>query len=126
MIRIIEITPAKRTSAVYLVNLCLFTSADSRSTQIWIGYDGAAGLGKSPWETPFGEIVEGMENAVDKIYGGYGDKPDQGKLHSEGESYVRENFPKMDWIKRCYVLKHDDSVVRRDAETEKNSLLRMA
>ena len=36
----------------------------------------------------------------------------------------QENFPKMDWIKRCYVLKHD-SVVQRDTETEKNSLLRM-
>ncbi len=49
---------------------------DSRSTQVWIGYEGAAGLGKSPWETPFAEIISGMEN-VDAIYGGYGDKPDQ-------------------------------------------------
>ena len=63
-------------------------------------------MGKSPWETPFGEIIEGLEN-VDAIYGGYGDKPDQGKLHSDGEGYVKENFPKMDWIKKCQVLKQE-------------------
>jgi cyclophilin family peptidyl-prolyl cis-trans isomerase len=76
---------------------------DSRSTQVWIGYDGAAGLGKSPWETPFGEVIEGMSN-VDDIYGGYGDKPDQGKLHSLGKNYVEENFPKLDFINRCFVV----------------------
>lgn len=40
----------------------------SRSTQIWIGYDGASGLGHSPWETPFAEIVSGMDS-VERIYG---------------------------------------------------------
>ena len=81
-----------------------FCPADSRSTQVWIGYEGAAGLGKSPWETPFAEIIEGLENVV-AIYGGYGDKPDQGKLHSEGESYARGSFPKMDWIKTCVIVR---------------------
>ena len=42
---------------------------------------------------------------VEAIYSGYGDKPDQGKLHSEGESYVKKEFPEMDWIKKCYIVK---------------------
>ncbi|GAX76540.1 hypothetical protein CEUSTIGMA_g3986.t1 [Chlamydomonas eustigma] len=75
----------------------------SRSTQVWIGYDDAAGLGDSPWETPFGEVIEGMSN-VDNIYGGYGDKPDQEKLHSLGRKYVEENFPKLDFIKKCFLV----------------------
>eukprot|EP00798_Chlamydomonas_sp_ICE-L_P022137 gene22137-29199_t len=65
---------------------------NSRSSQVWIGYEGAAGLGHSPWETPFGEIVTGMSN-VEHIYGGY-----------DGANYVKQ-FPKLDFIKSCYILK---------------------
>lgn len=35
---------------------------NSRTSQLFIAYDRAGGLGNSPWETPFGEVVEGMEN----------------------------------------------------------------
>jgi|LauGreStaDraftv2_3_1035109.scaffolds.fasta_scaffold21800_1 hypothetical protein len=63
-----------------------------------------------------------MEN-VDKIYGGYGDKPDQGKLHSEGESYVKASFPKLDWIKKCYVLNHE-GVAKLDNENQKDLSLK--
>lgn len=30
---------------------------NSRSTQVFIGYEGAAGLGNAPWETPFAEVL---------------------------------------------------------------------
>ena len=55
-------------------------------------------------QTPFAEVIRGMEH-VEGIYTGYGDKPDQGKLHSSGESYARQEFPLMDWIKKCQVVK---------------------
>jgi len=53
-------------------------------------------LGKTPWETPFGEVTEGMDTVVDKLYTGYGDqKPfnedgvDQGVLQQRGNEYLR-------------------------------------
>jgi len=29
---------------------------------------------------PFGEVIEGMDTVVDKIYSGYGETPDQGAI----------------------------------------------
>lgn len=75
---------------------------DSRGTQVFIGYEGAAGLGHSPWETPFGDVVKGMEN-VEAIFSGYGDDVDQGQLHSKGAAYLTEKFPMLDYIHKCYV-----------------------
>ena len=40
-------------------------------------------LGKSPWETPFGEVVEGIENAVN--FYSYGDMPPWGKGPVQGK-----------------------------------------
>jgi len=51
---------------------------NSRSSQLFIAYDRAGGLGQSPWETPFGEIVNGMDN-VKNLYSEYGDMPPWGK-----------------------------------------------
>ena len=39
----------------------------SRTDQIFIAYSDNEDLGKSPWETPIGMVVEGME-VVDKIH----------------------------------------------------------
>lgn len=50
---------------------------DSRSTQLFISYKDSTWLGNSPWETPFGKVVEGME-VVDRFYDGYGDLSDFG------------------------------------------------
>ena len=52
---------------------------NSRSSQLFIAYDRAGGLGQSPWETPFGEIVNGMDN-VKNLYSEYGDMPPWGKV----------------------------------------------
>lgn len=77
---------------------------NSRATQVWIGYEGAAGLGHSAWETPFAQVVHGMEN-VEAIYSGYGDNVDQGELHTRGLEYVRKEFPKLDFIHKCYIVR---------------------
>ena len=53
-------------------------------------------LGKTPWETPFGWVMDGMEDVVDKFYTGYGDQQpfnedgiSQGKLMNRGNEYLR-------------------------------------
>ena len=58
---------------------------------------------------PFGEVVEGQD-VVDKIYRGYGEGaprgkgPDQGRIQSEGNTYLKKDFPEMDYIKSAEVL----------------------
>jgi cyclophilin family peptidyl-prolyl cis-trans isomerase len=45
---------------------------NSRATQVFIAAEDLDFLGKDPWETPFGEVIEGFE-AVAEFYTGYGD-----------------------------------------------------
>lgn len=84
---------------------------NTRSTQIFIAFEDLDFLGKEPWETPFGRIVEGFE-VIDSLYTGYGDiagfneaGPDQQRLYREGNQYLRENFPQLDYIESCEFVK---------------------
>ena len=52
---------------------------------------------------PFGKITEGME-VVDKITSQYGQAPNQGKIQDEGNKYLKEDFPKLDYIKKATIL----------------------
>jgi hypothetical protein len=70
-------------------------------------------LGSQSWETPIGQVVDGID-VLDALYKGYGDispfnkhGPDQGKLHNLGNSYIRETFPKIDFIKNCNIVEMD-------------------
>jgi len=66
-------------------------------------------LGKSPWETPIGRVVMGMK-VLDSLYMDYGDippwgkGPDQNLIIQKGNSYLRKDFPHLDYIKSCSVL----------------------
>jgi cyclophilin family peptidyl-prolyl cis-trans isomerase len=44
---------------------------NSRTSQIFISYGSAPSLGNEKWETPVGEVIEGMEN-IEALYS-YGD-----------------------------------------------------
>lgn len=75
-----------------------FASAgpNTRTTQVFINLvDNARldGMGFSP----FGKIVSGM-NAVNKIFSGYGEQPDQNEITTEGKTYTDKSFPKLDKI----------------------------
>eukprot|EP00934_Nitzschia_sp_Nitz4_P000697 Nitzschia sp. Nitz4//scaffold206_size41850//20353//21492//NITZ4_007422-RA/size41850-snap-gene-0.4-mRNA-1//1//CDS//3329541565//697//frame0 len=79
---------------------------DSRNAQLFISYGSAPSLGTETWETPIGEVIEGIENA-EKFYS-YGDMPPwgkgpvQGKIHGHPE-YIEEEFPKLDKFLHCKV-----------------------
>jgi len=51
---------------------------------------------------PIGQVVQGMD-AVDSLYSGYADKPDQQLIQTLGNSYLARMFPKLDYIKTAKV-----------------------
>ena len=82
---------------------------NTRSTQFFINFGNNARLDGAGF-APFGKIVEGMD-VVDKINGEYGDMPQQGgqgpdpgHIAAEGNAYLKQKFPNIDYIKSATIL----------------------
>jgi peptidyl-prolyl cis-trans isomerase A (cyclophilin A) len=75
-----------------------FASAgpNTRTTQVFINLADNPRLDAMGF-SPFGKVVSGM-SAVNKIFSGYGEQPDQNDITSEGKAYTDKSFPKLDKI----------------------------
>lgn len=74
----------------------------TRTTQMFINFGDNTrldGMGFSP----LGSVVEGMD-VVDRIYSGYGEQPDQGRIEMQGNAYLRSQFPQLDSIAHATVV----------------------
>ncbi len=82
--------------------------ANTRTTQVFINLANNGNLDGMGF-APFGRVVEGMD-IVGQLYSGYGEGaphgrgPDQGRVQSEGNTYLERDFPKLDYIKKAAVL----------------------
>jgi len=75
---------------------------DARTTQLFINFaDNSQSLDPQGFSA-FGRVISGM-NAVDKIYSGYGEQPQQGMIASQGNAYLTKSFPKLDYIKKATI-----------------------
>lgn len=81
----------------------------TRTTQLFINLvDNARldGMGFSP----FGKVVEGMD-VVDKLNGEYGEGapsgagPSQRRVQTEGNAYLKKDFPNLDYIKSAAIAR---------------------
>ncbi len=69
---------------------------NSRTTQLFINLGNNARLDDMGF-APFGRVVEGMD-VVESINDQYRERPQQPLIMREGTSYLRANFPEMDFI----------------------------
>jgi peptidyl-prolyl cis-trans isomerase A (cyclophilin A) len=82
---------------------------DSRSTQLFINLaDNSASLDSQGF-TPFGEVIQGMDNVM-KINTEYGEMapggtgPNPAAIADIGNPYLEEHFPRLDYIRKTRVV----------------------
>src|SRR5271170_2026113 len=75
---------------------------NTRTTQLFINF-GNNNFLDSQGFSPFGHVISGMD-VVQKIYAGYGEKPDHGAIRSQGKAYRDKNFPNIDSIKTATIV----------------------
>ncbi len=74
----------------------------TRSTQVFINLGNNQRLDSQGF-TPFGRVTEGM-SVVTQFTAEYAEKPDQGRLRSEGNAYLQKEFPNLDYIKKASLI----------------------
>jgi peptidyl-prolyl cis-trans isomerase A (cyclophilin A) len=75
---------------------------NTRTTQLFINLvDNTRSLDPQGF-APFATVISGMD-AVDAIYPGYGEAPQQPLIESQGNAYLQPQFPKLDYIRKATV-----------------------
>lgn len=81
---------------------------NTRTTQLFINYGNNRGLDSQGF-SPFGRVVSGMD-VVDDLYSDYGEGapggrgPSQQLMQAQGNSYLVENFPNLDYVERATIV----------------------
>ena len=102
------VDPVKETNARGTVTFAMGASPATRTTQMFINFRDNRQLDEMGF-APVGRVVEGME-VVDQLYAGYGEGapsgfgPDQMRLAWEGNTYVAQQFPKLDYIRKATIV----------------------
>jgi peptidyl-prolyl cis-trans isomerase A (cyclophilin A) len=84
------------------------SGANTRTTQMFINYGNNSGLDSQGF-SPFGRVTDGMD-VVDDLYSGYGEGapsgrgPSQQLLQTQGNPYLIENFPDLDYINQATIM----------------------
>lgn len=96
---------------------------DSRSTQFFINFGDNSNLDNMGF-SPFAKVIKGMD-VVDSLYNGYGEGapggagPDQMRLRAQGNAYLKQEYPMLDYIKKATVVGEKPAEGEASPEAEK-------
>jgi peptidyl-prolyl cis-trans isomerase A (cyclophilin A) len=94
--------PPKVSNKVGTVVFAKTGEPNSRSTQLFINLGDNSGSLDSQGFTPFGEVIQGMENVM-HLEMKYGEQPSQAAIADIGNPYLEEHFPQLDYVKKAVV-----------------------
>ena len=79
---------------------------NTRTTQVFVNLGNNAANLDGQGFAPFGKVTTGMA-VVRKLYGGYDDRLAnlQGQIASQGNSFLKKHFPKLDSVIRARIVK---------------------
>jgi peptidyl-prolyl cis-trans isomerase A (cyclophilin A) len=81
---------------------------NTRTTQLFINFADNSNLDRMGF-APFGKVSQGMD-IVDSIFKGYGEGaprgqgPRQDLIQSQGNAYLRQSFPNLDYVKSAEIV----------------------
>jgi peptidyl-prolyl cis-trans isomerase A (cyclophilin A) len=93
--------PPKASNVRGTVTFAATGQPNSRTAQLFINLGNNPNLDAMGF-APIGRVASGMD-AVDRIYSGDGEKPDQLLIEAEGNSYLQKEFPRLDYIKAARI-----------------------
>jgi cyclophilin family peptidyl-prolyl cis-trans isomerase len=95
--------PVKASNTRGTVAFAATGQPNSRTTHLFINL-GDNGKLDAMGFAPIGRVASGMA-AVERIYPGYGEEPDQTLIASQGNAYLKKEFPRLDYIKTARIVK---------------------
>lgn len=82
---------------------------NTRTTQFFISFGDNSNLDAMGF-SPIGKVQDASMAVVDQLHGGYGEGaprgqgPMQGRIHAEGNAYLKKDFPALSYIKSAKVV----------------------
>jgi peptidyl-prolyl cis-trans isomerase A (cyclophilin A) len=95
--------PVKQSNTRGYVTFTRESGPNSRFTMVFINFKDNSYLDADGF-APFGQVVTGMD-IVDKLYSGYGrtNVPDQRRIVREGNAYLQQEYPKLDFVRTATI-----------------------
>ena len=81
------------------------SAPNSRTTQVFINLGNNSRNLDGKGFAPFGKVVEGLD-VVEGLYSGYGEgvSRKQAEIMKKGNAYLKEKFPKLDYIEQARIV----------------------
>lgn len=98
----IQDEPVKSSNVRGTITYAMSQAKNSRTTQVFINFADNTRLDGMGF-APIGKVIKGME-VVDAINAEYSQQPEQDMIESRGNAYLKEYFPRLDYIKKAQVL----------------------